>query len=97
MPCSRARKARREVQHPVTFVLKFVGIFLLVAFSDFLWARYIKHTAESNALKSAVYASAIYLLGSVIVIAYIGDHSMVLPAVLGAFVGTYLSAKLEKK
>lgn len=79
------------------FILKCAAVFVLVAFTDFLWAQYIKHTATSAAFKSAVYAAAIYLLGAGVAISYINDHRMIAPAVLGAFVGTYLSAKYGKK
>jgi len=78
------------------FILKCVFVFCLVAFLDFVWAQYIKHTANANALKSSVYATAIYLLGCVVTIAYVDDHKMIVPCALGAFAGTYISAKLSK-
>lgn len=77
--------------------LKFLAVFILVALVDFLWAQYIIHTAEARALKSAFYATGIYLLGSLVTIAYVNDHSMVGAAGLGAFAGTYLSVKMKKK
>lgn len=78
-------------------IIKYVGVFALVAFLDFMWAQYIKHTAAADALKSASYSMSIYLLGCVVTIAYVEDHKMMVPCALGAFVGTYLSAKLSKK
>lgn len=79
----------------VAIVVKFVVVFLLVAFLDFLWAQYIRATASAHALKSASYGTAIYLLGCFVTITYIQDHMMIAPAALGSFVGTYLSAKVK--
>lgn len=76
---------------------KFFVVFLLVAFVDFLWAQYVIHTANIKPLKSSLYATGIYVLSSLITIAYVDDHNMVLPAGLGAFFGTYLSVRLKKK
>jgi hypothetical protein len=77
--------------------IKYVGVFLLVAFLDFMWAQYIKHTAVADALKSASYSMAIYLLGCLVTIAYVEDHKMMVPCALGAFAGTYLSAVFSKR
>lgn len=76
---------------------KFLVVFLLVALVDFLWAQYVIHTAGIKPLKSSLYAAGIYILSSIITIAYVDDHHMVVPAGLGAFAGTYLSVRLKKK
>jgi len=78
-------------------LMKYVGVFALVAFLDFMWAQYIKHTAKANALKSASYSMTVYLLGCLVTITYVEDHKMMIPCALGAFAGTYISAKLEKQ
>ena len=79
------------------FAFKAVGIFTLVTLLDFLWAQYIKHTANADALKSSLYATLISLMGSAVTISYIDDRRMIVPAALGAFAGTYLSARYGKR
>lgn len=79
------------------FALKAFGIFVLVTLLDFLWAQYIKHTANAEALKSASYAALISLMGCMVTISYVDDRRMIVPAALGAFVGTYASARFSKK
>ena len=77
--------------------MKFLLVFLLVTIVDFIWARYIAHTAKNNAIKASCYAAILTLMGSVVTIAYVDNHYMIIPAALGALVGTYLSIKLSKK
>jgi hypothetical protein len=77
-------------------MLKFFLMFALVSVVDFMWANYIAHIAKGNAVLSSLFGAAIYLLGSVVTINYVNDHWMLVPAVLGALVGTYLSVKLKK-
>jgi uncharacterized membrane protein YfcA len=78
-------------------MLRFLFVFALVTVVDFMWALYIKHTAISNPLTASVYSSIITLIGGVVTLAYISDPKMLIPAVLGAFVGTYLSIKFGHK
>jgi hypothetical protein len=75
---------------------KFILVFIIVTAADFLWAAYISHTAKGNIWKASSYAAAIALFSGLITIAYINDSRMIIPAVLGAFVGTYLCLKLKK-
>ncbi len=72
---------------------KAIFIFFSVSLLNFLWGRYIKHAAQANALSSAIYAGIISLVSSFITIIYISDNRMIIPAALGAFIGTYLSIR----
>lgn len=78
-------------------ILKAILIFFVVALADFLWAAYIRHIAEGNPLKSAIYAAFISAVGSIATIVYVSDHRMIVPMILGAFVGTYFSVYLRSK
>jgi hypothetical protein len=77
--------------------MKFIFVFLLVTFVDFIWAKYIAHIAKSHAIKASLYSGLLTLISSLVTIAYVGDHRMIIPAALGALVGTYLAVKLDKK
>ena len=73
--------------------MKALGVFVLVLLTDFWWAKYIRATTDRRAITSALYAAGLILLSSGVVLAYVEDPVMILPAVGGAFVGTYLSVK----
>ena len=78
-------------------MIKFFLVFMAVAFVDFLWGKYIIHVASGNASAAAIYGALTYLIGSLITLAYISDHRMIIPTTLGALVGTYLSVKFFNK
>jgi hypothetical protein len=46
---------------------------------------------------ASIWASAITFLGGVAVINYTTNNMMIIPAVLGAFVGTYIGMKFHLK
>ena len=76
-----------------TFVLVFVLIFVL----DILWVFYMKHVHLENAHRSAATSSVLYLMSATVVMQYTSDHRYVIPAVLGAYAGTYVAVQLAKK
>lgn len=74
-------------------MLDYIIVFTAVAVLDFLWASYVVHTASKNAMKSALYAMFMYLLGPLVVLTYIENRWTLIAAALGAFVGTYYTVK----
>lgn len=68
-------------------------VFLAVALMDYCWARYIRATAERRPLHAGGYAAGLLLVSALVVVSYVEDHALILPAVAGAFVGTYLSVR----
>lgn len=68
-------------------------VFGLVAVGDICWARYTAHAADRNRVRASLWATAIYLVGSMTVIQYTGDHRLIVPAIAGAFVGTWLGVR----
>lgn len=66
----------------------------LIAFAalfatDVAWAVYVDKVKEGNALQSATWAIALFVLGAVAVIGYTTDAWLLLPSAAGAFCGTY--------
>jgi uncharacterized membrane protein YfcA len=72
--------------------LAFFGMVAL----DFVWARYTLNLVKKYHATSGGYAATIMLLNGVVTLTYVHDPWMILPAAVGAFVGTYLGGKLEK-
>ncbi len=75
------------------FLLIFV-IDLVVAYS---WARAIKAIQKNKPLASALWAGFITLSSAVSIISYNIDNYLLIPAVLGGSIGTYLSVKYGKR
>lgn len=70
-------------------------IFLATTFSDILWVFYIRRTSEGKAVAAALFSASIVLLGGLVVLAYVGNMWYLIPAALGAFVGTIITVKFD--
>jgi hypothetical protein len=68
-----------------------VGVFVVCVLMDFVWARYIHHTAKGNAFKAALWSVAVLVLSGLSIIAYTENHLLLIPSAGGCFVGTYLA------
>jgi uncharacterized membrane protein YfcA len=77
----------------VDYLVTFFSIFLL----DIVYTYYLRCVANDNVLGASFWSVACYILGSVAVISYTTDHWLVIPAVVGAFCGTYAGMKLKKR
>jgi hypothetical protein len=73
----------------VTPVIKAVIAFAVTFVLDVLWARYTLAVKDGRRVQAGVISSLLYLLSAFLVIQYTEDHTMLAPAVLGAFAGTY--------
>ena len=69
--------------------------FCSVAALDFVWAKYTYAMTGRRPVAAGFYASAIFALGGVAVLSYAANPWMLVPAVLGAFVGTWAAVRLD--
>lgn len=67
------------------------GIFVATGISDFIWAKYMASIADKSALVAANWSVLVIALGAFIVVSYVEDKRLILPACLGAWIGTYLA------
>jgi hypothetical protein len=63
--------------------------------TDVVYTQLLKSVQNDRPLASSIWASAITFLGGVAIINYTNDNMMIIPAVLGAFVGTYVGMKFH--
>jgi len=78
-------------------MLVWIQIFLGLVIVDVLYAIYTKQVQKDNAFYSSISASAIYIINALIVIGFVNDIWLLIPAALGAFVGTYIGVKINKR
>lgn len=69
---------------------------LSMTLADVCWTLYFMKVSEKKALQSAFWGSIIILFGAVSTTSYVNDHSLVLAAILGAFIGTYVTVRYKK-
>lgn len=68
-----------------------VVVFLTIAISDIVWAFYLKAVHRVNRFNAAVMASLIIVMSVISIDAYIDSRFYAVPAVAGAFVGTFFA------
>jgi hypothetical protein len=70
-------------------LLTFVSMVAL----DVVWANYTLSLVAKKAVLASFFASAILLFNSAVVLSYVDHPVMILPAMAGAFVGTFAATK----
>jgi hypothetical protein len=78
----------------------YIFTFLSMFVTDIVYTQLLKSVQNDKPLASSIWASAITFLGGIAIINYTNDNMMIIPAVLGAFAGTYVGMKFhlhEKK
>ena len=77
----------------ITALLVFVAHVVL----DFIFARYNIACAQRRSLAASGWATGIVFCSGYVTIEFVSNNRMLIPAALGAFVGTYLSVALFKE
>jgi len=78
-------------------LIKSVLVFLATVLSDTLWAMYIRRTNLGKALSASSLSAVIVLTAGVVAIEYVNNNWYLIPAALGAFVGTYITIKFDNR
>jgi tryptophan-rich sensory protein len=73
------------------YIITFTALFI----TDVVNTLYIKSINEEQPLAASLWAVVLTLAASVAVINYTRDNIMLIPALLGAFVGTYVGMKIK--
>lgn len=74
-------------------MLHALGVFVAVFVLDILWALYIKRVGRGDRIKAANLAAVLYVLGAFVITEYVGNPWMLVPAVVGSWLGTYVGSK----
>lgn len=71
-------------------MIEWLSVFVAFTVMDMAYAAWAKQVAERRAVASGLYAMLIVLCSSYVTISYVKDPWFIVPAVAGAFVGTWL-------
>lgn len=77
----------------IAFTIKFVVVLMFMILQDIAWAMYVIKVDKRDAVRAGAWSSLIMVFGSYVAISYIGDHKFIIAAVLGSFIGTYITVK----
>jgi xanthine/uracil permease len=77
--------------------LNYLIIFVSLVLIDIVYIFYLKYVAQNKINKASAWASVVTLLNGIIIINYSSDIYSVLSAMIGAYVGTFISMKFFNK
>jgi len=77
-------------------IAKALMVFVVTTLSDVFWAIYIRRVSDRKMFSAASISSLIVLFAGFAAIEYVGNNWYLVPAMLGAFVGTYFTLKIDK-
>lgn len=75
--------------------IAFIGVFMGVGLTDYLWARYILALSDHRALAAAMLSGVLQGVSSVVTLAYVDQHWLIIAATGGAFTGTLVALRKE--
>lgn len=71
-------------------------VFASTLAADYAWTKYNVNVSAKRATAAASWSAAIVGFGAVSVVSYTHDPKLVIAALLGAFVGTWIAVKREE-
>jgi hypothetical protein len=78
-------------------LIHFLLVFLATLLADVCWTLYFQRVAAKRAHASAFWSSAIIALGAFTITEYTRSPWLILAAVLGAYIGTWLTVRFGAK
>lgn len=74
-----------------SFYAKAAGVVVATTVSDFIWAKYMASVSGATAMVAANWSVCIIAIGAFLTLSYVEDKRLVIPACIGAWIGTYLA------
>jgi hypothetical protein len=78
-------------------ILTALFVFIATGVADVIWVLYIRRVNQGKALASSIFGVIIWFLSAAVVVEYVENKWYLIPAGLGAFIGTYCMVHLESK
>jgi hypothetical protein len=76
-------------------MIEFFTTFFALFVTDILYTYYVRAVTTDKPLTASFWAAVVTLTASIAVINYTENHLMLIPALLGAFAGTYVGMKVK--
>lgn len=80
-----------------TYIIKFVTVMASMILADVCWTKYFMTVAEKRAIPAGLWSAAIILFGAVCTTEYVSDRSLIIAAMIGAFIGSSATVFFKSK
>jgi len=77
------------------FIITALTIFVAAGLTDIIWVYYIRRISQGRAFSAAMFATTTWLLGAYVVIEYVKDPMLLIPAAVGGLLGTYFAIRYD--
>jgi len=81
----------------ITYILTFIMVIIMMAIADICWTLYFIKIEERKSIQAGIWGSMIYLFSAITVTKYMENQSYIIAAIIGAFLGTYLTVEWKIK
>jgi len=72
----------------MAFALKFILVMLSMILADICWTMYFIEVDKRRPVPAGIWGSAIMIFGAITTVNYVGDHRLLIAAIIGSFIGT---------
>lgn len=77
-------------------LVKFVLIGIVMAFANMSGTLYFRNVAKKKAHAAAFWSAMLILVNAIAIVNYVENHAYILAAIVGTYVGTFLTLKWEQ-
>jgi hypothetical protein len=81
----------------MSYILSFIGVFFAIAIADVCWTYYFIKIEERKSVSAGFWGAGVYICGAFAVIHYTNDKTLIIPAILGSFIGTWATVEYKKR
>lgn len=71
----------------------YLAVFIATLLADVFWAKWTTAVARQDPFWAGIHAALIILAGGFTIVEYTNNHWLLIPAMLGAYCGTYFVVK----
>jgi len=75
----------------------YLTTFIAVTCLDLIWVQYMAASHEGKPGAAGVWASILFLSGSLTTLSYIHERRVIVAGCLGAFLGTYIAVRRKRR
>lgn len=79
------------------YIAKFLGVMTSMILADVSWTYYFIKIEERRPIGAGIWGSLIIVFGAFTTLNYVGDHTLLIAAILGSFIGTALTVEYKRR
>lgn len=81
----------------MSYPIQFLLVLLLMTIADICWTYYFIKIEERKSISAGIWGALIYICGAFTITSYMEDKSLIIAAIIGSFLGTYISVEYKKR